>query len=62
METLFASLRFRLSFHLKKDTFTMAKAYFIIFILTLSALFPLAGYYLDYRVSKKRHQKRESGE
>lgn len=40
----------------------MAKAYFIIFILTLSALFPLAGYYLDYRVSKKRHQKRESGE
>ncbi len=35
----------------------MGKAYVMIFILTLSAAFPLVGYYLDWRVYKKRHTK-----
>jgi hypothetical protein len=38
----------------------MGKAYFIIFILTLSAMFPFAGYYFDRKVYKKRHSKKDA--
>ncbi|ANQ47717.1 hypothetical protein KMW28_14585 [Flammeovirga yaeyamensis] len=32
--------------------------YKVIFILTLSTIFPMVGYYLDYRSKKKRFKRR----